>query len=270
MTKTIAITSGKGGVGKTNIVANLAIALSKKGKKVLVLDADLGLCNIDVLLGMCPKHNIQDLLNGNKSLKEIIVRGPEGILIVPASSGVQELTQLDEFKKLRLIDEFQHLDNEIDFLLIDTGAGISSNVTFFCIASQSTVVVITPEPTSLTDAYALIKVLNTRYHEKDFKILINQARSSTEAMDIYRRLHLVTDRFLNVSLDYIGYIPYDRALQKAVRAQKAVIMQSPKSPSSEAFKVLADRVRGFNNSGPKGGIQFFFDNLFEVSSNVRI
>ncbi len=270
MTRTIAITSGKGGVGKTNIVANLAIALSKKGKRVLVFDADLGLCNIDVLLGMTPRYNIQDLLEGNKKLSEIIVRGPEGILVVPASSGVEELTHLNEFKKLRLIDEFQQLDDEIDFLLIDTGAGISTNVTFFCIASNATVVVVTPEPTSLTDAYALIKVLHTRYQEKDFKVLVNQAKSSTEALEIYRRLHLVTDRFLSVSLDYLGYIPFDRALQKAVRIQKAVVTHNPSSPSSEAFNALADKIKGMKSYGPKGGIQFFFDNLFEVSENVRV
>ncbi len=270
MIKTIAITSGKGGVGKTNIVANLAISLSKKGKRVMVLDADLGLCNIDVLLGMAPRFNIQHMLNGEKSLSEIVVKGPAGIMVVPASSGVEELTHLDEFKKLRLIDEFQALQENIDYLFIDTGAGISPNVTFFCIASQETVVVVTPEPTSLTDAYALIKVLNTRYQEKEFRILINQARSSSEALEIFKRLHMVTDRYLNVSLDYIGFIPYDRALQKAVKSQKAVVLQSPHSQVSEAFSSLADRIRNMNSSSPKGGIQFFFDNLFEVSGNVGV
>ncbi len=270
MIKTIAITSGKGGVGKTNIVANLAISLSKKGKRVMILDADLGLCNIDVLLGMAPRFNIQHMLNGEKSLEEIIVEGPEGIMIVPASSGVEELTQLDEFKKLRLIDEFQSLQNNIDYLLVDTGAGISSNVTFFCIASQETIVVVTPEPTSLTDAYALIKVLHTRYQEKVFRILINQTRSSTEALEIFKRLHIVTDRYLNVSLDYIGFIPYDRTLLKAVRSQKAVVLQSPESRISEAFFNLADRIKGMNNPSPKGGIQFFFDSIYEVSGNVGV
>ncbi|RMG75037.1 MAG: MinD/ParA family protein [Nitrospirae bacterium] len=270
MIKTIAITSGKGGVGKTNIVANLAIALSRKGKRVLVLDADLGLCNIDVLLGLAPRYNIQHLLKGEKTLKEIILEGPEGIKIVPASSGVEELTHLDEFKKLRLIDEFQALQDEIDYLLIDTGAGISPNVTFFCIASQETLIVLTPEPTSLTDAYAMIKVLNTRYQEKEFRVLINQVKSSAEALEIFRRLHMVTDRYLNVSLDYMGFIPFDRALQRAVKSQRAVVIQSPHSQVSEAFSALADRIKGLNSSSPKGGIQFFFDNLFEVSDGVRV
>ncbi len=167
---TIAVTSGKGGVGKTNIVANLAISLQRQGKKVLIFDADLGLSNIDILFGMAPRYNIHHLLKGERSLEEVIVKGPEGVMVLPASSGIEELTRINEFERLRLLDEFDSFDEDVDVLLIDTSGGISSNVTFFCMAAQDIVVVITPEPTSLTDAYALIKLLYTRYQEREFKI----------------------------------------------------------------------------------------------------
>lgn len=261
--QTIAISSGKGGVGKTNVVANLAISLQRRGKRVMVFDADLGLSNIDVLLGLAPRYNIQHLLRGEKGLDEIIVEGPEGILILPASSGTEELTRLDEFQKLRILDEFERVSLDIDYLLIDTGAGISSNVTFFCIAAQEIVLIITPEPTSLTDAYALIKVLYSRYQERNFRILVNSAKGEGEALESYMRLQMVAERFLNISLDYMGFIPSDNALRRAVRSQDAVVVRFPDSPSATAFDDLATRI--ITNSmrkTPKGSIQFFFGNLF--------
>ncbi len=261
--QTIAISSGKGGVGKTNVVANLAISLQRRGRRVLVFDADLGLSNIDVLLGLAPKYNIQHLLRGEKSLEEVLIKGPEGILILPASSGIEELTRLNEFQRLRILDEFERFNLPIDYLLIDTGAGISSNVTFFCIAAQEIIIVITPEPTSLTDAYALIKVLHTRYQEKNFRVLVNSARGADEAIQSYRRLQMVTERFLNISLDYLGYIPSDQAVRRAVRSQDAVVVRSPESPSASAFDNLAIRIINDSLRGePKGSIQFFLGNLF--------
>lgn len=268
--KTITITSGKGGVGKTNIVANLAIALQRKGRKVLIFDADLGLCNIDVLLGLAPKFNIHHMLRGECSIREIMVKGPEGILILPASSGVEELTHLDEFQRLRLLEEFETLPKDLDYILIDTSAGISSNVTFFCLGAQETVVVITPEPTSLTDAYALIKVLFTKYQEKEFRILVNNVKSSKEALEVFRRLYVVTERFLNISLDYLGFIPYDAELQKAVRSQEPVIIKKPQSPSSRAFSDIAIKLDNMDFNAVKGGIQFFFGNLLGIHDNARV
>ncbi len=268
--RTIAVTSGKGGVGKTNVVANLAISLQRTGRKVLIFDADLGLSNIDVLFGMAPKYNIRHLLNGEKSFREILVRSPEGILILPASSGVEELTNLDEFQRLRLLDEFDSFDEEIDYLLVDTGAGISANVMFFCIAAQEIVVVVTPEPTSLTDAYALIKVLYSKYQERHFKVLVNYTNSSAEALEVFRRLQLVTERFLNISLDYLGYIPYDKALQRAVISQKAVVTSEPDSPSARSFDSISMRLNSTAQRAPKGSIQFFLGNLFGVRSDAGL
>ncbi len=259
--RTIAITSGKGGVGKTNIVANLAIALQRLGKKVLVFDADLGLCNIDVLLGLTPKYNISDLLAGKMSLREVLIEGPEGMLILPASSGVEELTQLNEFQRLRLLDEFDALNMNIDFLLVDTSAGISSNVTFFCIAVQEKIVVVSPEPTSLTDAYALIKVLHRKYDEKEFSVLVNNVQGPEEAMGVFKTLQRATEQFLNLSLDYLGHIPVDKNIPRAVRAQKPVLLYNPKSSSSKAFEDIAKRLNNYNGVRPKSTIQFFFNSI---------
>ncbi len=268
--RTIAVTSGKGGVGKTNVVANLAVSLQRRGNNVLVFDADLGLSNIDVLFGIVPKYTIQHLLSGERSLQEVLVKGPEGILILPASSGVEEITHLDEFQRLRVLDEFDSFDGRIDYLLIDTGAGISSNVTFFCIAAQEIIVVITPEPTSLTDAYALIKVLYTKYQERNFKILVNYTKSSLEALETFRRLHLVTERFLKLSLDYLGLIPHDGAVKRAVIAQNAVVIREPDSSSSRSFRDLALKLHNSSNDERlKGSIQFFLGNLFGDTEAVN-
>lgn len=266
---TIAVASGKGGVGKTNVVANLAIALRRLGRRPMVFDADLGLSNIDVLLHLAPRYNIQHLLKGEKSLGEIIVEGPEGILILPASSGVQELTNLNEFERLRILEEFESLDHDIDTLLIDTSAGISENVAFFCIAAQEIIVVTSPEPTAVTDAYALIKVLSNRYQERDFLILVNSVRSEAEAIDVFKRLSIATERFLNVSIDYLGFIPLDYAVQRAVRSQKAFISAYPDCLASKQIMDIARQlIEAEKKKGLKGSLQFFIGNL--VSARHRV
>lgn len=263
--KTIAIASGKGGVGKTNVVANLAIALKRLGKKVMVLDADLGLSNIDVLLQLAPKYNIQHVLSGELTLKDIVVEGPLGIKILPAGSGIQELTSLDEFQRLKLLEEFDAYDGDLDFLLIDTAAGISENVAFFCIAAQDIVVITSPEPTAITDAYALIKVLFTRYQEKEFRILVNLARSSEEGFEVFRRLSIAAEKFLNISLDYLGHIPLDEYLQKAVRAQRALLEIYPNSIASRQFAEIGLKFSD-SKSKVKGTLQFFIGNLLSNNS----
>jgi len=261
--KTIAIASGKGGVGKTNVAANLAIEMRKSGKNVMILDADLGLSNIDVLFQLTPRYNIQHVLRGEMNLKDIVVEGPLGIKILPSSSGIQELTALDEFQRLKLLESFDSYDVDLDYLIIDTAAGISENVAFFCIAAQEIVVVTSPEPTAITDAYALIKVLFTRYQEKEFRVLVNLARGPEEALEVFRSLSLVAERFLSISLDYIGYIPFDESVRKAVRAQRALV---DIYPNSIASKKIAEISKKFSEPGNtvKGSLQFFIGNLLSA------
>ena len=265
--RVISITSGKGGVGKTNVAANLALALHRMAKRVLILDADLGLANMDVLLGLNPRHTLSHVLDGEKRLDEIIVTAPGGIKLLPAASGVQELTELDSSQRLHLLNELDTLQDLFDVLLIDTGAGISSNVMYFNFAAMEKVVVVTNEPTSLTDAYALIKVLTLRYQQKKFKILVNSARNEAEAERVYRHLSMVVDKFLgSPSLDYFGWIPYDKLVPAAVRRQRLVLMEYPDAPASKSFMVLAKRmISSDDESVFEGDIRFFWQRLLNYS-----
>jgi flagellar biosynthesis protein FlhG len=267
--RTIAVTSGKGGVGKTNVTANLAIALRRLGNEVLVFDADLGLSNIDVLLNLAPKYNIQHVVNGEKSLKEVIVEGPHGIKILPASSGIQELTKLDKLQRLRLLQEFETYDGKIDTLLVDTGAGISANVAFFCLASQEIVVVTSPEPIALTGAYTLIKVLFTRYQEKNFNILVNSVKDAEEAFEVYRKLSLASERFLNVSLDYLGFIPLDDSIQKAVRRQRAFSDIYPECKAALSLQEIALKLNEDRSGRVKGTLQFFLGSFLKGGTRAE-
>ncbi|MBF0465338.1 MAG: MinD/ParA family protein [Nitrospirae bacterium] len=268
--RTIAMASGKGGVGKTNIVANLAIAMKKLGHEVLILDADLGLSNIDVLLHLAPKYNMQNVLNGEMGLADIIVEGPHGIKILPASSGVQELTVLDEFQRLRLLDEFESFNSNVDVMLIDTAAGISENVAFFCIAAQEIIILATPEPTAMTDAYALMKVLYTRYQEKEFSVLVNNVQGEEEGREVFKRLATAADKFLNVSLDYLGYIPYDAAVPAAVRQQRAFLEVNPAGKASKKVTDLAYKLMSRTKHRVKGSLQFFIGNLLSATSEENV
>jgi flagellar biosynthesis protein FlhG len=262
--RTIAIASGKGGVGKTNITANLAIGFSRLDKKVLIFDADLGLSNIDVILNLATKYNIKHLFNGEKKLKDLIIEGPSGIKVLPASSGIQELTELDEFQRLRIIEEFESYDDEVDYLLIDTSSGISANVAFFCMAAQEIIIVTSAEPTAMTDAYALIKVLFTKYQEKNFKVLVNNIKDEKEATEVYRRLSTAAEKFLSISLDYLGYVPYDSLLQRAVRQQKALIEIYPDSEAGKSLIKIAEKLSAENSKQIKGTLQFFLGGLLKA------
>jgi len=260
--KVLSFTSGKGGVGKTHIVVNLAYALQSLGARVMLLDADLGLANVDVLLGLTPRFTIQHVLEGHKALDDVLVTGPAGMLILPASSGVQELVDLSDSQRLQLLTALETLQHDIDFLLIDTGAGISANVLYFNVAAQDIVVVVTPEPTSITDAYALMKVLYTKYAEKRFKVIMNAVAHAVEAKEAFRRLNMVTERFLNISIDYLGCIPHDAAFSQAVRQQKALLEVYPGSAAAQGFRSLAQHLLATPKTAqPKGGIQFFWQRL---------
>ena len=255
----IAVTSGKGGVGKTNVSANLALALARSGKRVLVLDADLGLGNLDVLLGLAPRYTLEHVLSGEKSMSDVVATGPSGIMILPASSGIHDLTALSQEQQLLLQDELEGLTRSVDVLLIDTGAGISSNVLYFAVAAQEILVVASPEPTSITDAYALMKVLFLQHGEKRFRLLVNMAAGGAEAMVVYRKLCTVADRFLNISIDYVGYVPEDDYVTMAVCRQRAVVDLYPRAQSSRQFEKLAKVVGGWDVPElPKGTMQFFW------------
>ncbi len=237
------VTSGKGGVGKTNITTNLAYCLARRGKRVLVIDADLNLANIDILLGLAPKYNIQHVLSGDKTLAQVLVRGPGGFQILPASSGILSLATLDEAQKLFLLSEMEEMAHDLDFLLIDTAAGINDNVIYFNLAAQERLVVLTPEPTSLTDAYALIKVMTANHGIDRFRVLVNMAGSKAESMAVYRKLAMTAERFLgSVSLDYLGFIPMDSKITGAVRQQKLMAELFPDSRATRAIDGLAGRL----------------------------
>ena len=258
--KTITIASGKGGVGKTNIVANLGIALRKMGKEVLIFDADLGLSNIDVLLSLAPKYSIDHVIRGEKSLKEIIVEGPAGIRVLPAGSGIQELTSLNEFQRLRILEEFENYNENIDIMLIDTSAGISENVSFFCSAVQEVIILTTPEPTSITDAYALIKVLHNKYKEEKFSLVVNLIKNEDEAKLVYKRLAMVTEKFLRIDLSYLGFVRYDENVKRAVKEQSAFIELYPNTFASKDIIDLANKILN-SEVKCKGSMQFFLKNF---------
>jgi flagellar biosynthesis protein FlhG len=238
-TRVIAISSGKGGVGKTNIVANLGISLSQLGKKVMIFDADLGLGNLDILLGLTPKYNFSHVALGEKTLSEIIVEGPCNIKILPASSGIQEMASLSKAQTADLLSELYAVIDPIDILLIDTAAGISSNVMYFNAIAQEVLVAVSPEPTSITDAYALMKILSIRYGVKQFKLVVNMVSDIQEAHEVYRQLKLVAERFLDIAIEYIGHVSYDKNVTRGVRQQKAVCDLYPDTQASRCFNSLA-------------------------------
>lgn len=238
----VSITSGKGGVGKTNIVANLGYTLTRLGKKVLIFDADMGLGNLDVLLGLTPQFNLSHVIRGEKRLAEIVVDGPGGVQILPAASGIQDLTALTLNERRLVFGQLEDFVKAYDMMLIDTAAGISSNVLFFNINSDEILVVATPEPTSITDAYAMMKVLLVKYGAVHFKLVVNLAADGAEAQDVFRQLSLVADRFLNISIQYYGCIVSDPAIKKGVRRQKAVTEMAPMAKASRDFVKLAQKI----------------------------
>jgi flagellar biosynthesis protein FlhG len=239
---TMAITSGKGGVGKTLVTVNLAINYARQGLKVLLIDADLGLANIDVVLGVTPTNTIEDVLSGDLTLDEVAVAGPMGITILPAASGVAELSNLTEEQKLSLMDHIDHWHADFDVVLVDTGAGISPNVRFFVLAVERIMIVVTPDPASITDAYALMKVMFMNHRVSHFDLVVNQVSSDKEAKDVYRTLSQVADKYLNIGMNFAGSIPEDPLLVKSVRQQRPVADLFPDSPASQAFIALSKRV----------------------------
>lgn len=247
---TLAVTSGKGGVGKTNVVVNLAVALARLRNRVTILDADFGLGNVDVMLGLAPSHHLGHLLNGDLTVDEIAVEGPFGLRLIPASSGLRELTSLSTRQWERLNDGLQEVIAGSDFLLVDTGAGISSNVIDMLSGADRVMVVTSLEPTSVVDAYAMVKILTGCNPVKEVGLLVNGARDQAEADLVFKQLDIAATRFLHRRLHSYGHIPTDPAVREAVLVQQAVVTHAPHAPASQCFRRLATRVSAM---APLGG-----------------
>ena len=263
----MAITSGKGGVGKTLVTVNLACQYARKGLKVLLIDSDLSLANIDVVLGLSPQHTIQDVLDGRLTLDQVAIPGPLGITILPAASGVADLSNLSEMQKNSLMDHIDHWDADFDVVLVDTGAGISPNVRFFVLAVERIMVVATPDPASVTDAYALMKVMFTNHRVAHFDLVVNQVKDNAEAKEVYRTLSQVAEKYLNVGLNYAGFIPHDVRLGQAVRQRQVVSEMFPSAPSALAFQKVADNLLRLlqQKRQDDGRMIFFWRRLLEES-----
>ena len=259
----IAVTSGKGGVGKTNVSINLAATWAKLGKKLMILDADLGMANIDVALGLQPRLNLSHLLDGEATLEEIIIDAPGGFRIIPASSGVQRMASLTEAEHGGLIRAFSELSGDVDVLIIDTAAGIDMSVINFTKAAHEVLVVVCDEPASITDAYALIKLLNKEHNVRRFRILANMVHTPQEGVELYKKLVRVTDHFLDeVVLDFAGAIPYDTFLRKAVQKQRPLVDLYPRSPGALAFQSVVRKAENWKApSAAHGNLEFFVERL---------
>lgn len=265
-TKIITIASGKGGVGKTNFTLNLGIALAEYGQRVLILDADLGLANVDVILGISPKFNLLHVIYGEKEISDIILEGPNGIKIIPGGSGIYELADLDEWQLEQFLLKLSVLENESDFLLIDTGAGISKNVLNFTLAADEIFIVTTPEPTSITDAYGLIKTLHKHKFLGEIKLIVNKATTYEEAEITGKKLQIVVKRFLkDFKLEILGYVLEDRTVPLAVKKQKPFLLDNPNSKASEAIYTIASKICN-REDDPKEvmGLNNYFKKIFSL------
>jgi flagellar biosynthesis protein FlhG len=245
----VAVTSGKGGVGKTNIVTNLAIALSRQGVRVLVLDGDLGLANVDLLLGIAPQFDLQDVVLGNRSIRDVVLEGPDGIHVIPASSGVEELANLDEYRTECLLRSLSELEDQTDIILIDSPSGIGQHALSLVQAADQILVVTTPEPTAFSDAYAMIKVLMKRSLKCAPSLLVNQADSEESALAVAKRVRTVAKRFLNLDVEYWGYVLADESVPKSVLRQEPFLSTYPYSPAASCIYQLARRVLGQGGRG---------------------
>jgi flagellar biosynthesis protein FlhG len=261
--RVVAVTSGKGGVGKTHISANLAVLAARAGRRVLLIDADLGLANADIILGICPTRHLGHLLDGAATADEVLTEGPRGIRVLGASSGIQSLTALSDEQKLTLVSAFDPLDDRFDLVIVDCGAGIGDNVLFFAGAAQEALLVVTPEPTSLSDAYATVKVLSQEAGVGRFSVIANLA-ADFQGRDVFRRLTQVTDKFLDAKLKYLGHVPRDEDLPRAVRVQQPVVELYPRAPASRALSALCDAFLASEPPAlPSGGVKLFWQQILK-------
>jgi len=260
--RVIAVASGKGGVGKTSVSINLAAALVNAGQRTLLLDTDLGLANVDVMLGLSPRFTLADVFAGRCELRDTMLRGPNGLMIVPAASGKRHMTELTPQQHVGLVHAFCELDVPIDTMVVDNAAGIADGVLTFCQAAQDVVVVVCDEPASVTDAYALIKVLSRERGVTRVQVLANQVQHAVEGRQLFEKLERVTSRFLDVTLSYLGAIPRDEWLRRAVQRQESVVDAFPSAPSALAFRDIARRSRQWQSpAAPRGHVEFFLERI---------
>jgi len=264
----MAVTSGKGGVGKTNVAVNLSYALLALGREVLVVDADLGLANVDVLLGTVPKLHMGHALAGEADILDVIYTGPKGLKLIAGGSGVGELVDLPEYDLQRFIHSLRKLEDQADFLLFDTGAGLGRSVRNFVLAADTVLVVTTPEPTAITDAYALIKTLVRKNPAADIKVVINEVENPSEGEDAASRLSMAVLKFLGASIEILGTIPFDKDVPRSVRNQQPFLLSAPESPATRAVQEIAARLVG-DPGNPRAGARMFFDRLTRVFSRRR-
>ena len=257
---TIAVTSGKGGVGKTSISANLGAALSAAGRKVLLVDADLGLANLDIVLGLEPKYTIADLLAGTCSIDDVLITGPGNLTLLPATSGVHELTELGHGQKASMLAAIESIEDRFDIVILDCPAGIGSDVQLFGGVADEVLVVATPDPTSLTDAYALMKVLHTERNRQKFRVIASQVISSQQARKVYKVLSTVTDKYLSLQVDLLGWVPHDKNWRRAVLERRLAFEANPKSDATEQTRALSRRILSLERSTmrSRGGVSALF------------
>jgi len=263
--RVIAFTSGKGGVGKTNVSVNFALAMANRGKKVLLFDADLGLANVDVMLGVMPQYTLLNVLNGQKKLSEIIIEGPGGIrMVASGSGGVQELADLSETQRGNFLDALMDLQHQSDFILIDTGAGLHRNVLAFVMAAEEVVIVTTPEPTALMDAYGMIKILHREKRDPAINVIVNMAANQQEADEAGRKLSILSKRFLNLEVEYMGFVLRDPSMVRAVKEQRPVILSSPMCPAAVSLDRLAGMLISGKSQKAGGNLVNFFQKVTQI------
>jgi flagellar biosynthesis protein FlhG len=264
--KVIAVSGGKGGVGKTHVAVNLAITLSQMGKKCILFDADFGLSNVDIVLGLKPQLTLLDVVEGNATLQSILIDGPAGLKILPGASGVERMAHLNAQESFGLIQDFVSFYKDYDYLIVDTAAGISSTVVRMAAASDDVLIVAGDDPASLTDAYSMIKVLNRTYHIDKFKVLINRVNSHSQAEQIFAKLTRVADQYLSVVLQLIGWIKEEPLVKKALKKQQALVCAYPTSDGAKRYQHLASEIIQLPNFNIANGCTQFFVQRF-VDSN---
>ncbi len=266
-TRTIAIASGKGGVGKSSMAVSIAIALARNEVSVTLLDADLGLANVNVILGIIPKYNLYHVIKGKKKLKEIVIEVPENIKIIAGASGFHQLANLDAKQRADFIEAVAELDSD-DYMIIDTGAGVSQNVLSFVLAADEVIVVTTPEPTAITDAYGIIKSIASQAPEKTIKLVVNRVQSVAEGRRVAQRVINIAGQFLNVKVENLGFIYEDVSVPKSVRNQKPFIVSYPKSKASVCVSLIAQRIiNKETEEGKSSGLPGFFKRLLRSSES---